>query len=90
MPRISFTKNLERHVACPALAVSGSTVREALERYFEHHPGVRGYVLDDQGAVRKHMVLFVNGNMIDDRERQSDAVGASDEIHVMQALSGGA
>ena len=89
MPRLSFTRNLERHVACPALAVSGATVREALEAYFERHPAVRGYVLDDQGAVRKHMVLFVNGGQIDDREKLSDPVQPADEIHVMQALSGG-
>ena len=89
MPRLSFTKNLERHVACPALSVGGSTVREALDAYFAQHPLVRGYVLDDQGAVRKHMVVFLNGDQVNDRERLSDAVGASDEIHVMQALSGG-
>lgn len=89
MPRISFTKNLERHVACPAAAVSGKTVREVLDAYFVKHPAVRGYVLDDQGAVRKHMVIFVNGEQVDDRDRQTDAVRESDEIHVMQALSGG-
>jgi sulfur carrier protein ThiS len=89
MPRLSFTKNLERHVVCPPLQVSGATVREALEHYFARHPEVRSYVLDDQGAVRKHMVVFVNGEQVDDRERQSDAVKAADEIQVMQALSGG-
>lgn len=89
MPRISFTKNLERHTACPASTVAGATVREVLDAYFAQHPAVRGYVLDDQGAVRKHMVVFVNGEQVNDRERQSDAVGANDELHVMQALSGG-
>ncbi len=89
MPRISFTKNLERHVACPAGDVAGETVREVLDAYFLKHPAVRGYVLDDQGAVRKHMVIFVNGEQVDDRDRQSDPVRDSDEIHVMQALSGG-
>jgi molybdopterin converting factor small subunit len=89
MPRVSFTKNLERHVECPAREVSGATVGEVLEAYFAQHPRVRGYVLDEQGAVRKHMVLFVNGAQIDDRERLSDRIGAGDELHVMQALSGG-
>jgi hypothetical protein len=89
MPRVSFTKNLERHVECPARDVAGRTVKEVLEAYFAQHPRVRGYVLDEQGAVRKHMVLFVNGDQIDDRERLSDAIGPSDELHVMQALSGG-
>jgi hypothetical protein len=89
MPRVSFTRNLERHVECPPREVAGGTVGQVLEAYFAEHPRVRGYVLDEQGAVRKHMVLFVNGDQIDDRERLSDAIGAGDELHVMQALSGG-
>ncbi len=89
MARLSFTKNLERHVACPALSVEGVTVREALEAYFVKHPRVRGYVLDDQGAVRKHMVVFLNGDQVNDRDALSDPVKPADEIHVMQALSGG-
>lgn len=69
--------------------MAGSTVREALEAYFAEHAGVRHYVLDDQGAVRKHVTVFLAGHQIRDRVRLTDPVGADDEIHVMQALSGG-
>jgi hypothetical protein len=50
---------------------------------------VRGYVLDDQGAVRHHVKIMVDGRNIRDRERQSDALAPSSRIHVFQALSGG-
>jgi sulfur-carrier protein len=89
MARIRFTANIQRHVACPPEVVEGKTLREALDDYFERHPRARGYVLDDQGAVRHHMNVFVNGRAIVDREGQSDALPDAAEIDVIQALSGG-
>jgi len=64
-------------------------VREALDAVFEAHPRLRGYVLDDQSRLRKHVVVFVNGDMVRDRDGLSDPVAADAELFVMQALSGG-
>lgn len=89
MARITFTQNLTRHVDCPALDVSGATVREALERYFAEHPRVRGYVLDDQGALRRHVVIFLDGEQIRDRAGLGEPIRDTSSIYVMQALSGG-
>ncbi len=89
MAQITFTQNLAAHVECPALAVDGGTVREALERYFALHPRVRGYVLDDQGALRKHVVIFVDGQQVKDRAGLSEPVHDGTSVYVMQALSGG-
>jgi len=76
-------------VACPAVDVAGATVREALERVFVDNPRLRGYVVDEHGALRKHMAVFVDGQQLVDRAALSDAVTAGSEIYVMQALSGG-
>jgi len=89
MPTVTFTDNLQRHVACPPKRVAGSTVGEVLAAVFAENERARGYVLDDQGAVRRHMVVFVNGRTIKDRTGLSDSVAEGDEIYVMQALSGG-
>jgi molybdopterin synthase sulfur carrier subunit len=89
MTTLSFTPNLLRHVAAPTARVEGATVREALEAYFEINPQVRGYVIDEQGALRKHVVIFLNQEGIRDRTTLSDPVGADDDIFVIQALSGG-
>jgi sulfur carrier protein ThiS len=86
---ISFTSNLRRHVDCPPAQVVGATVAACLAAYFADHPAVRSYVLDDQGSVRRHVVVFVDGDQIHDPARQSDPVRANGEITVMQALSGG-
>jgi hypothetical protein len=53
------------------------------------HPGVRGYVLDELGALRRHINVFVNSTQCDDRVRLTDPIGPTDSVHVFQALSGG-
>jgi molybdopterin synthase sulfur carrier subunit len=90
MPRVAFTPNLRRHVDCPDVDAAGDTVRRVLDAVFAVNPRLRGYVLDDQGALRRHMMIFVDGQQIVDRTGLSDPVGAAAEIYVMQALSGGA
>ena len=89
MTRVTFTANIQRHVSCPPSEATGGTVREVLNVVFENNARLRGYVLDEQGALRQHMVVFVDGAQIRDRVNLSDAVGADGEVYVMQALSGG-
>ena len=89
MPSVEFTKAMQRHVEAPPATVDGATVRAALDAYFVERPEVRSYVLDEQGGLRKHITVFLNGDQIVDRASMTDAVGDADVIHVMQALSGG-
>lgn len=89
MPRIHFTQNLQRHVACADAAVDGATVREALEAYFAGNEKARGYVVDEHGALRSHMMIFVDGRPVGDRGALSDPLGEDSEVYVIQALSGG-
>ena len=46
-------------------------------------------MLDEQGHVRKHVHIYVDGRRIADRERLTDSVTPKSEIYVLQALSGG-
>lgn len=89
MPTVSFTPNIQRHINCPPSNVQGETVRQVLDALFEGNPRARGYVLDDQGAVRQHMNVFVDGRQIRDRQHLTDPVARDGEIYVAQALSGG-
>ncbi|MEQ1715323.1 MAG: hypothetical protein ABL907_04965 [Hyphomicrobium sp.] len=89
MPRVTFGSAIQRHVAIEPLSVMGTTVREALDETFRAEPRLRGYVLDDQQHLRKHMSVFVDGVAIKDRKTLGDAVPATCHIYVVQALSGG-
>jgi hypothetical protein len=89
VPHVVFTPAIQRHVDCPPREVAGATVRAALESYFAQHAPARTYVLDEQGALRQHVVVFVDGAQVRDRRALDDAVAPGAEIYVMQALSGG-
>ncbi len=64
----------------------GSTLAELLQDLDRRHPGIRFRMVDEQGRVRRHMRVFVNGETAEDL---GVAISESDEIVVMQALSGG-
>ena len=89
MPKVFFTSNLRRHVDCATMDAEGRTVREVLSKVFAAQDRLGAYVVDDQGALRKHMTILVDGQRIRDLERLSDPVKPASEIWVMQALSGG-
>ena len=89
MPRIYFTPNLTRHIGDMNGSAPGGTVREMLDAHLSGNPFARSYVLDDQGALRRHMNIMVSGAPIKDRVNLSDAVQEDGEIYVLQALSGG-
>jgi molybdopterin synthase sulfur carrier subunit len=85
MPRVVFTSNLQRHVSCPARDAAGETVAAVLQEVFDQEPQIRGYVLDEQGELRKHVFIFVDGQ----RARLNNPVGEKSEIYILQALTGG-
>jgi molybdopterin converting factor small subunit len=89
MPRIAFTANLQRYLACPVQEVPGATVRAVLDGVFAENPRLRSYILDDQGHLRRHVHIYVNEARITDAARLADAVGDGDEVFVFQALTGG-
>ena len=89
MPLVRFTANIQRHVACPPLHVEGATLRELLDGYFATNPRARGYVLDEQGRLRHHMAVFIDGRQLDDRRTLGDRVPPDAVVDLVQALSGG-
>lgn len=89
MPRVSFTSNLRRHLDVPPESVDGATVRAALKQVFAKYPTLEGYIVDERFRLRKHVMIFVDAQSVNDRETLSDAVRPESEIYVMQALSGG-
>jgi sulfur carrier protein ThiS len=89
MPTVEFAAALTRHVPCPPQQVPAGTLAAALDAAFAAAPELRGYVLDEQGNVRKHVAVFVNGEMIPSRTDLTRALQPQDRVHVIQALTGG-
>ena len=89
MPTVTFTTALQRFLTAPSAEVEAATVGEALGRVFAANPALRGYVLDDQGALRRHVAVYVNGEPVRDQLRLADPLGPRDQVYVLQALTGG-
>ena len=89
MPTVAFAPALTRHVACPPQDVAAPNLKLALDAAFEAAPAMRGYVLDEQGAVRKHVAVFVNARMIASRSDLDQPLAPADKVMVIQALTGG-
>jgi hypothetical protein len=87
---VQFTRHLNLHF--PELRdvdVEGGTVAEIMDALDRLHPGLAAYLVDDRGALRPHVNVFINEELLTDRTSLSDPVGPSDRLFVMQALSGG-
>jgi len=50
---------------------------------------VRGYLLDEQGRLRKHVCIFADGKRLPREAALSERIGPDCKVYVMQALSGG-
>jgi hypothetical protein len=62
---------------------------EVLHEINLKYPGIQTYIVDEQGSLRKHVNIFINGDMIDDRATLADRFEPDSEIYIVQALSGG-
>ncbi|HEX2103977.1 MAG TPA: MoaD/ThiS family protein [Solirubrobacteraceae bacterium] len=69
----------------PEHPVPGATVGELLRALEDAQPGLRGWILDERGRVRRHINVFVNGEY----GREATPVGEDDRVDVLPAISGG-
>ncbi|MDQ6904591.1 MAG: MoaD/ThiS family protein [Bacteroidota bacterium] len=90
MATIKFTYALKRFFPnLKEMTASGNTLTEVFNEVEASYPKVRSYLLDEQGGLRGHVNIFIDGNIIEDREGLSDRFSPNSEIYIMQALSGG-
>jgi molybdopterin synthase sulfur carrier subunit len=66
--------------------LGGGTVIEVLRELERLYPAVDGWIVDERGRIRRHINVFVNG----ERGDEETAVGESDRLEVIPAISGGA
>jgi sulfur-carrier protein len=89
MAHLEFTSQLHRFVDTPQLDCDAGTLGEALSLAFACNPLLRSYILDEQGHLRTHVAVFIDGHRARDRRALSDPLTAQSKVYVLQALSGG-
>ena len=90
MATVKFTSALKRFFpTISEMELPVNTVREMLNQVDKTHPGILNYLTEDNGQLRKHVNIFVKGELIKDRIHLNDAVTSRDEVLIFQALSGG-
>ena len=90
MPIINFTSALKRfYPNLHPLSIEGQTVADVLKKLDETYPGMTDYLIDEHGALRHHINIFIGDKMIADRNNLSDDIKGEEEILIFQALSGG-
>ena len=90
MVHVKFTSHLYRFFpGLSELQVEANNVAEVVSKLDEQYPGLADYIVDETGALRKHVNIFIGDSLIYDRQRLQDALKSGDLVFVMQALSGG-
>ncbi|MFK8112650.1 MAG: MoaD/ThiS family protein [Rubripirellula sp.] len=90
MANFEFSAQLARHVECPVeVTVDAESLQDALLSLFEIHPLLRDYVLEADGVLRKHITLFVDGEMVAADGQLDIPLSGRSEVFVMQAVAGG-
>ena len=67
----------------------GTSIKEIITSIEAIYPGMQDYLLEEDGSLRKHVNIFVQDEMMTDRDTLSDTLTEGDEVLIFQALSGG-
>jgi molybdopterin synthase sulfur carrier subunit len=67
------------------LDVAGATVIELLRELEAANPAMAGWILDERGRIRRHINVFVNGEL----GEADTPVDDDDRVDVLPAISGG-
>jgi len=90
MAQVKFTPNLKRFFPdlcdCP---IEAATVAEVVQAADARWRGLGDYIVDEHGALRQHVNIFIGDERIRDPQALSDSVATDSKITIMQALSGG-
>lgn len=90
MAYVRFTSALNRFF--PKLEdekFEASSVAELIRVVDQKHPGLADYLLDERGALRKHVNVFIGDRLVTDRIELMDEIDSDSRVCIFQALSGG-
>jgi molybdopterin converting factor small subunit len=65
--------------------IEGATVNELLQGLEQTYSALDGWILDERGVLRRHINVFVNGELAE----PDSPVADDDRIEILPAISGG-
>ncbi len=89
MAELIFTQQLARFLSVPEFHCEAVSLGEALQQCFSTYPQLGSYILDEQGHVRQHVAIFIDGQRLTDRRDLSLQLSSLSKVYILQALSGG-
>ena len=90
MVRVEFTSLLKQFFPdLKPVELEAANVKELLKKLDEAYPGISSYLSNEQGSLRPHVNIFINGCMLQDRQNLNDTLQPRDTVNIIQALSGG-
>lgn len=70
--------------------VAAASLHQVVEGLEARFPGFRSYLLDESGALKAYVNVFVNGTEVRALAGLQTPVGADDEVSIIPAMAGGA
>lgn len=90
MALVHFTPHLRTFFDLPdAVPVKADTLGALLDDLDARWPGLAFYIQDEQGCLRQHVVVWVDGKAARQVPARDVPVGTDATVHILQALSGG-
>ena len=91
MAKVKFTRHLVRYfpTLSDVVEAQGHTVAEVIADLNRQYPGLADYIIDERGSLRRHVNIFLDKDLIQDRQTLQDVVAQDEQLYIFQALSGG-
>jgi len=72
-----------------SVPANGATVAEVFGELVAAHPGLRGQLIDDSGALHKFVNVYVNDDDIRYLDQLDTKIAEGDVISILPAVAGG-
>jgi molybdopterin converting factor small subunit len=84
--KVLIPSSLRSYTERSEAEASGATLAAVLADLDRRYAGIRFRMIDEQDRIRRHIRIFVNGQQV---RELSQPLAATDEVVIVQALSGG-
>lgn len=89
MVKVVLTANLQKYFPESKFETEANSLKDLLRKMDERRPLFSTYIIEDNGSIRKHVNIFIDGEVLSDKSHTDVQLKSGSQVHIMQALSGG-